>query len=70
MSTFESKLDPLDPKYGVNLEKYPNDKEKTWSFPAERDGFVNYCNKALTNKIFLLAQRGIVLPFFQVVHSA
>ena len=41
MSTFDCKLDPLDPKYGVNLEKYPNDKEETWSFPAERDGFVN-----------------------------
>ena len=53
MSTFESKLDPLDPKYGVNLEKYPNDKEKTWSFPAEKDGFVNYCNIKLTTKIFL-----------------
>ena len=49
MSTIESKLDPLDPKYGVNLEKYPNDKEKTWSFPAERDGFVNYYINRLIN---------------------
>ena len=70
MSTFDCKLDPLDPKYGVNLEKYPNDKEKTWSFPAEKDGFVNYCNIRLTTKIFIEAQRGIVLRFFQVVHSA
>ena len=54
MSTFESKLDPLDPKYGVNLEKYPNDKEKTWSFPAERDGFVNYCNKTLIKTRFFV----------------
>ena len=70
MSTFESKLDPLDPKYGVNLEKYPNDKEKTWSFPAEKDGFVNYCSIKSTTKIFIEAQRGIVLRFFQVVYSA
>ena len=49
MSTFDCKLDPLDPKYGVNLETYPNDKEKTWSFPAERDGFVNYCINRLIN---------------------
>ena len=50
MSTFDCKLDPLDPKYGVNLETYPNDKEKTWSFPAERDGFVNHCIIRLLNK--------------------
>ena len=49
MSTIESKLDPLDPKYGVNLEKYPNDKEKTWSFPTERNGFVNYYINSLIN---------------------
>ena len=69
MSTFDCKLDPLDPKYGVNLETYPNDKEKTWSFPAERDGFVNYCINRLIN-ICVQTQLGIVLPFFQVVHSA
>ena len=64
MSTFESKLDPLDPKYGVNLEKYPNDKEKTWSFPAERDGFVNYCINRLMNNIFCLNTPRYCITFF------
>ena len=64
MSTIESKLDPLDPKYGVNLEKYPNDKEKTWSFPAERDGFVNYCINRLMNKIFCLNTPRYCITFF------
>ena len=64
MSTIESKLDPLDPKYGVNIEKYPNDKEKTWSFPAERDGFVNYSINRLMNKIFCLNTPRDCITFF------
>ena len=46
----ESDVTVVPVQNGVNLEKYPNDKEKTWSFPAEHDGFVNYCINRLINK--------------------
>ena len=39
MSSSVGNFDPLDPKYGVDLSKYPNDNEVTWSYPAEKDGY-------------------------------
>ena len=39
MSSSVGDFDPLDPKYGVDLNKYPNDNELTWSYPAEKDGY-------------------------------
>ena len=40
MSSYVGNFDPLDPKYGVDLNKYPNDNEVTWSCPAKKDGYV------------------------------
>ena len=39
MSSYVGNFDPLDPKYSVDLSKYSNDNEVTWSYPAEKDGY-------------------------------
>ena len=51
MSSSLGNFDPLDPKYGVDLNKYPNDNEVTWSYPAEKDGYEGLKSHFIKNNI-------------------
>ena len=51
MSSSVGNFDPLDPKYGVDLNKYPNDNEVTWSYPAEKDGYEGLKSHFIKNNI-------------------